>query len=529
MPIRNQNWYDLQGSRRYPLDDRSTGLDDAGQTIRDSILVDCHLRFPNTLGQYAYVQGITIAPRLITVVFGAVSDLNDTSPVTIAAVSLPRTAAQNVNHEIIPLADGVAGWIVLGAGLTEEFTGRYSSPLQTLIAPRNARAYRPLPIPNIGKVDLAASLQGIITFTGQSPVVVAEQLVDVDGIPTPALVFSLDGSLGADNQSELQRYLGPCAQRPESGTCPKPVIQTINGLSPDCNGNINLAMAGFTAYPFSGGGGVDIISATGLADACGNNTTVPTPTPAVDKCGEGWSDPLTDLVPTIISSESLPELDLPSTCLTLPVCFNFGAGGEAHFQVLDGMFMLRNTLSPPIICTGGTTEISRTTYAATDIAGKNFLMLKNCEADWAREHQISTRMKMTAEGLRRNGGIFFNYVQDGYGSGATRTFFLAQLDGSSGQVRLLRWNGSRFVTEHHAAVTLQIGAWYDLEVQLHNTGSATSVTVNVVDVAGNAESVSISSSFNSTTYGSPLGQVGLFTDSAYTYFNSFWIYYLPIE
>jgi len=55
MAIRNQNWYNLQSTRRYPLDDISTGVDDAGAFIREDIIVDCHIRFPNTLGEYLYI------------------------------------------------------------------------------------------------------------------------------------------------------------------------------------------------------------------------------------------------------------------------------------------------------------------------------------------------------------------------------------------------------------------------------------------------------------------------------------------
>ncbi|NDC10657.1 MAG: hypothetical protein EBZ75_15235, partial [Oxalobacteraceae bacterium] len=109
MSIRNQNWYNLQSTRRYPLDDISTGVDDAGAFIREDIIVDCHIRFPANLGQYLYVQGITVSTGIVTVLFGATSDV-DSAGQTVCAVSLPQPVVPYVNYPVTPIAGPISGW-----------------------------------------------------------------------------------------------------------------------------------------------------------------------------------------------------------------------------------------------------------------------------------------------------------------------------------------------------------------------------------------------------------------------------------
>ena len=171
MPIRNQNWYNLQSTRRYPLDDKSTGDDDSGNPIRDDIIVDCHIRYPAALGEYLFVQAINITPNLITILFGLAPSLEATSAPTVATITIDKPAERNVNYSITPFMPGISGWVAFGPGIETNFTGRYSTPMQTFIGQRNARPYRELPIPTIGKAGLSAALQGIVNLVAEEPIV----------------------------------------------------------------------------------------------------------------------------------------------------------------------------------------------------------------------------------------------------------------------------------------------------------------------------------------------------------------------
>jgi hypothetical protein len=544
MAIRNQNWYDLQASRRYPLDERSTGVDDAGKPIHDDILVDCHIRFPSNLGQYLFVQGITVAPSLVTVVFGAASDLNDAAPVTIAAVSLPRTTAQSVNHAITPLADGVAGWIALGPGLDEEFTGRYSAPIQTLVSPRCARPYRPLPVPSLGKLNLATSLQGIITLSAQAPVTATyipatdAQALTVDGAPINAILFRLEGELQGFNP--LKEFLGPCGQRPESGTCPKPPIATINGVSPDCAGNINLVFDGFDTAVFEGCGGVDVISDTGLSEACAANDGRRRRTPQ-DNCVPGtesiddgtWYDPTDQLPgpptpPDVIESESLPDDSVLAECALTPVCADFEAADASAFTVREGLFVFESASAPetcnPALSLAVTPENNLTNhyvYAAANIVGRNLALFKNCASNWALDKSVGAEMQITAAGLQRNGGVVLNYLRGSAALGVPTRYMAVLIDAAAGQLKLVRFNGTNFVTEYSAAMETIVGTWYRVSATPVLSGSTVVVTAAAVAVDDSVTPVSFSIPI--PNYGDPIGQAGLLSLSSYTRFNRFTI------
>ena len=42
--ILNNNWYNLNSTRKYPLDDGCTGIDDVGKLFPATLITDLHLR-----------------------------------------------------------------------------------------------------------------------------------------------------------------------------------------------------------------------------------------------------------------------------------------------------------------------------------------------------------------------------------------------------------------------------------------------------------------------------------------------------
>jgi hypothetical protein len=549
MAIRNQNWYDLQAGRRYPLDETSTGEDDNGATIRDDILVDCHLRFPSTLGQCAFVQGITVAPNLVTVVFGAAADPVSTSATILASVTVPRPVAQNTHYDIVGVFPGVAGWLVFGPGIETPFVGRYSTPQQTLLAPRNARPYRPLPVTTLGKEQVATTLDGIIKFTALAPVTATYEIQNIDGSDTPAVVFRLEGEI--EGQNPLQYFLGPCGQRPESGTCPKPPIETINGVIPDCDGNINLILDGLDGYEIRENvlragqseavwtcDGLDIITDIGLSEACNTGVTNSRKRRA-DKCNPSlgsddqyWYNPIDKVPgtrpPDIQSSISLPEPDYSSVCATLPVCVNFIAGTARNFLVKDGLFVFDSREAPDACpeeaSSVGLTDLPLTysahyTYATANIVGTNLAIYKNCASDWAAGHTVGVELLITTDGLNMNGGLVLNYLPGYEPLRIPTTYLVATIDADNSMLRLLRYNGSQFVTEYSARLKTYVNKWYRLSARAEIAGQAAVVHVTAASLDGVAPEVSFSVPI--AQYGDPVGQAGLFSNQSYTHFNSF--------
>lgn len=532
MPVRNQNWYDLQAGRRYPLDDRSSGLDDAGKPISDDVIVDCHLRFPSTLGVHAFVQAITVTPSLVTIVFGAAADLETTEGPSIAAITvLKKDLSAGVNYTLNSLLPGVAGWVAFGPGIQEEFVGRYSTPNQTLILPRCARPYEPLPIPTIGKQNLATALEGLISIVGVSPVEAFYDEVTINDAPAKAIVLRLLTEFNGANP--LQTFLGNCGERPESGTCPKPPIETINGISPDCDGNINIVFEDFAAVPFeengSCGGGIDILSSVGLAEACVEKPTYRraqdncNPIPASASDDANWYNPADQIPPIIIMSESLPNPGYVVDCSNPPFCKNFNDGISGDdFNTVLGLFDYKITDAPPgcFSCSSCSSfpHDDRSTYAATG-GNRNISLFRNCHDAWVFNRTIRAVMKICAISVKHNGGVVLNYLQGVPHLNIPTRYLVVVLDSDTNRLKVLRVNGTATVVEQSIDFLFVREQWYELLIEVVEAGDA--VVLNVTAAPLEIDTPSASMSVVISNYGDHTGLYGLYSDGAVAYFNEF--------
>lgn len=584
MSIRNLNWYNLQTTRRYPLDDTAVGEADADHdNLPNDILVDAHLRYPAALGEYAYVQGVTISAGIVTLLIG-VSEFPDAEGATIAAVTAIQPAAANTHYSVQALVPGVAGWVVFGPGVETPFFGRYSIPSQTLISHRCARPYRPLPIPSLGKLGLATTLSDQITIVGESPVEVLRQRVRIDDADVDAVVFRSNQNDVSLNYNPYSYFLGTCGQRPESGTCPKPPIETINGISPDCAGNINLSFLNLVGQNFKDCGGIDIQTSLSLDRVCQQpieprifyddlccpdevedlaardalpieslyagkivKTLLPEPqywkvrslaagspewieTTEVDAiCG--WPDPTQAIPPdVIIELPPLPEYPTVTTpCIDFCLC----SGPPPLFDVRSGVFSLQITAAPYACapCGGQTNppgslaEIiataPRNTYAATDNNVTSIAVLKNSATDWALNKTISIQLKIGSDGLARNGGIVVNYYHN-TASGAPQIRYLAAvLDVSRSQLRLLRYVNNSFTIEAQEQFQVRTNQWYALSVTPTFTGSSVNLQITAEELSENNPTAAINTSVTLQNYGPLTGTFGLYANRSYTYFNKF--------
>lgn len=287
MAIRNQNWYNANETRRYPLDDASNGRDDSGAEIRDDILVDCDIRFSNNVGGCIYVQGITVSRGLVSIVFGAAADANQQTGYTVAAVTVAKPVTKYRHYDLTPLVDGIDGWVVLGAGVEEEASLRFTSPAQSLVSVRCADGYDPLPIPNMRKAGVGVGLDDIVTFEGLAPIVISHEKIKPNpDEPTEvdAIVFRLDTQQVTTSYNPLSEFLGPCSGRPDSGTCGKEPIEFINGVEPDCSGNITIEFAEpLVAANLSNCSGIGVDIGISLAALCAA-LEPKKPQEFVDKC-----------------------------------------------------------------------------------------------------------------------------------------------------------------------------------------------------------------------------------------------------
>lgn len=582
MSIRNLNWYNLQATRRYPLDDSATGESDTGIALPNDILVDAHLRFPETLGTYAYVQGVTVSAGLVTILFG-VSDNLEVEGATIAAVSIPKPAAPNIHYPVQSLVGGVAGWVVLGAGIQNIFTGRYPAPKQTLLAPRCGRSYRPLPVIDMGKLNLNTALSGEVRLEGSSPLEVVTRNISVGGKSTTALVFRLSQTDASLSYNPLSYFLGSCGQRPESDTCPKTPIETINGIAPDCDGNINIEFQNLVGENFTDCGGLDVLTPLSLAQICAGSTfdrpifykdlccpaevddvtardqlpieslkvgtviktLLPAPTywkvisiaggvVAWEETTEtdaicGWPDP-TAVIPADVVLDLTTLQDYPE--LTLPLCTDFcSCGLSPLFDVRRGAFQIEKTPAPFGCAPCGETETPpdtledaaklglKNTYATVDSSSLNLATLKNSASDWAYGKTITVQLKISANGLDRNGGVVLNYHYEPINNTTQVRYLAVVLDVSRGQLRLLRYINNTFTTETQEFFNVKTNVWYDIAVTTVFNGVNIGLNIAAQEVGAPQNQVTINTTISPEQYGAPMGAVGLYASRSFTYFN----------
>lgn len=540
MPVRNQNWYNLQSTRRYPLDDKTTGDSDSGQPIRDDIIVDCHIRYPSTIGKYLFVQGINVTPNLVSIIFGVADDFLTSNCPTVAAVTVEKPAAQNVNYSVTPFVAGLSGWVTLGPGIENDFVGRYSTPIQTFIGFRNARPYTPLPVPSLGKNTVAEYLQGIVNITAEAPIVAtyydAYTLPKFDPetetkntAPVKAIVFSTTAPTAQFNPQTT--FLPPCSQRPESGTCNKQPIEQISGVSPDCvTGNINIIFGdGLQGKPFEECGGIDILTNLGLSQAC--SKTPPSEKRRNDACPCDRDDGISEYCwPTITDEGEQEACDdiFVGGCEALPVCVSFKTCEECDTEeiitvtemtVISGSFIGTSTVAPPICCPAEPGLSNHPVWTTANAVGMNVALLKTCAGDWAYDKTVSTELKIRSSGTKQNGGVVLNYVRLIENGQCKRRYFAVMLDAAARELQLYKFDGTLLIKENAMPISYNPGDWYRVSAVAAGSNGTATITGTLYNMSNDTQVATLATFVND--YEVINGRSGIITNSAITYFNKF--------
>lgn len=272
MPLRNQNRYDLNEATPWPISDEASALDDNGVFLPSELLADLHLSYPLAAGRRAYIGAVTVTANLATVVIMATDSVaSPGSLVPLAAVSLPQPVDIHRQYALEALYPGTYGWIVFGQGTSravasgDMYSGRFTDPVQSVIAPSAARAYSAPPITGVGKLGNATLLTGLVHLEAGNDIEIVKECRAVPSYPPPTgkddcnvnipvlrevIVIRLRetvpiGSAGAGQLNVYDHYRGPCSGRPESGTCGEPApIEMLASVQPDCCGNIDIIVRG---------------------------------------------------------------------------------------------------------------------------------------------------------------------------------------------------------------------------------------------------------------------------------------------
>ena len=195
MAIRNNHWYNLNEQRDYPVDDVASAISDNGDRLPSSLIADLRLRWPSELGRYAFISAAAVTSGLVTVMIETSKTANN-SPNTatlLAGISVPKSdLVQGRTYILETFQDKVGGFITFGSGSEENFSGRFSSPEQTLLTARAARSIRQPPIPSIQINQSSEKLTGIVNFSNAAPLSLTKETRVIDGVEFDnVLVFRL--------------------------------------------------------------------------------------------------------------------------------------------------------------------------------------------------------------------------------------------------------------------------------------------------------------------------------------------------
>jgi hypothetical protein len=463
MAVRNQHWYNANETRSYPIDETASQISDQGERLPSNILSDINLRYPKILGEFPFLSSVGVTDNLVSITIQASVIIEGTgalAPVAVFSI-LKSELVEGRPYALDAQYPGAGGWVVFGSGVQENFTGRFSGPQQSLIAPRAARAYRPLPVESIAKLSHVEELTGVVRLLGSSPVEVVKEAREIEGEVRDAIVVRLiaDATLqsGGQEVNVFEALAGPCNKRPESDTCDDPEpIEFINTVPPDCDGNITIELRGCAEIArVLNACGVVVDCSMGLIDACLDNRLPDDdgrlPNEYDDLCEPSEvSEGLPPDSPGPPEPPVSPGPDISESAVSIPdaipffECFPFTPEiKDLGWSVLDGSFIPR---SDPLQTVHPFCNISSPHINGTDESER--IDVPNMQI-WEGSIEPTTGQRVTAYvkmlsvpvAIKHNAGLVLNF-RERENVPTQNEYFLVEIDYDTQEFRIMRFNGS---------------------------------------------------------------------------------------
>lgn len=417
---RNLEWYELNEQRSWPLADQATLIDDSGQRLPHQLLADINVWFPDSLGEYVYLGAITVGPSIATITL--IGTGAGTPPV--AAVSISGDIDPYRHYALEALYPGVGGWVVFGSGLKERVTRsyRFSTSEQSILIPHVARKYTPALMPTIGSLNSLTALSGIVRLKGGDDIEIVKESREINEIVRDVAVIRLKSKPEIDTGDNLlEKYAGPCGQRPESNNCGgTPPLEFINSVAPDCCGNLTIEFRGCANVIFvqNESCSVAVGCQLGLGDACVTPDRLPdddgnlpnTYDNPCDTATTSEESSLTEDASVQTSGElikSRPATVLPEHLdYRLPYVEDFSSRSMPDYRTVHGKFEVVADGELPIY--GGFSPQSSP-------GGRNLMVWKKGlpqTPDWTVYYKklvLHFSMRLGHHGVLHTGGLMLNY------------------------------------------------------------------------------------------------------------------------
>ena len=541
MAIRNQEWYNLNETRDYPLSDNASALSNAGIRIPQGIISDIKIRWPSWAGKYAFLGSVSVTSGAVSVTVLSSQDLSNTgeSYVPILALSVPLAELESYRQYAFESQyPGAFGYLVFGEGLLNNYTGLFSSPEQSLLTSRSARPHGGLPVTGLSKSYDQTPLTGLVNLSSQDPLSITKGTRYISGADREAIIFSLvEQTDNIDNDnfvSVFETFAGNCGKRPESENCgdPQPLTR-VNEVSPCCDGSVTLDFRGCSVVGKNIDDGSVVLECTlGINDTC-----EPPFIPTIEGVLPSEKEPVIEPVPpqpepTPTPTESLSEV--PVISIALPYCENFNDQEASYFSTVLGEFSfseIDEADSPEDPCSDASqseSDSEATSYNfSTDNGGGRYarsLAVWTPDAQtYFREYETAVQITANGGATGLNGGIGFNYRVNG--SGASQ-FWIAELNLTStnpGRFRLVYFNGLTFVELVWQDIYgLVVGDWYKIRVKVIPQITTVDVTCYLDGITDSGLSVTLGPyGITSNDYSPDSALAGLHSNQSSTMF-SYW-------
>ncbi len=209
---------------------------DDDYAIPEDVLVDLLVHAPGSYGDEAVISSISVTSMMVSLVVSIGGQ-----PAAYVTAMIDNIVLHDP-VDLVAIRPGVSGFVVFGAGVGRQrlrLDGTYRLMPECLIA-------YPDHLSQATVVAGGHSLHGLVALrAGAGLSIEARTLVirreDTSLVTTLAAVIGTDVTVGADPI--------PGCLRPAEGACVVAPIKSINGVVPDCAGNLDLVIVNVRETP----------------------------------------------------------------------------------------------------------------------------------------------------------------------------------------------------------------------------------------------------------------------------------------
>lgn len=220
MNVIGQNWFNENSNRAYPLAATASGVDDRGQALPQSMLVDISVSVPAAYASGLRVANLNISRVLVSIVLSCAS-----GPVFVGTYL--KTGAVEKSLALVPVVDGAAGVVAFGGFIADStpcaFT--FSTATQSALEAAAVTVFGGDGVSGILRQGNATSTaaKGDVILSGSDDLLIANSESDPSALEV-AMTPSAAAELYAATASPSR--------------CRTPPIRSINGVTADSDGRI---------------------------------------------------------------------------------------------------------------------------------------------------------------------------------------------------------------------------------------------------------------------------------------------------